>query len=98
MVDPHLGRPGAGLELADIVRRFAPEYLASYGQAMMPSHKKALADIVACCTPERGGRLYDCADCHESFWHWTKRLRRGAGAGWSGYAGFDGRALRGSGM
>ncbi len=69
MVDPHVGRPRAGLELADVVRRFTPEYLAQYGQAMMPSHRKALADIVTCCTPERGGRLYDCDDCHEPFWH-----------------------------
>jgi hypothetical protein len=37
---------------------------------MMPSQKKALADIAACCTPELGGRLYRCEDCHESFWRY----------------------------
>jgi len=35
---------------------------------MMPSHKRALADIAACCTKQLGGRLYRCDDCTESFW------------------------------
>ena len=30
---------------------------------MMPSQKRALADIAACCTKELGGRLYHCDDC-----------------------------------
>ena len=34
----------------------------------MPSHKKALADIAACCTKELGGRLYRCDDCDDTFW------------------------------
>jgi hypothetical protein len=37
---------------------------------MMPSQKKALSDIAACCTRELGGRLYHCDDCHETFWHY----------------------------
>jgi hypothetical protein len=35
---------------------------------MMPSQKRALSDIVACCTKELGGRLYRCDDCRETFW------------------------------
>jgi hypothetical protein len=35
----------------------------------MPSQKKALSDIAACCTAELGGRLYRCDDCDETFWH-----------------------------
>ena len=35
---------------------------------MLPSHKRALADIEACCTKQLGGRLYQCDDCSESFW------------------------------
>jgi Putative transposase/Transposase zinc-binding domain len=70
MVDPSVGRPRAGIDLADVVRRFGPEYRGHYGPRMMPSQKKALADIVACCTPELGGRLYRCDACDESFWRY----------------------------
>jgi hypothetical protein len=35
---------------------------------MMPSQKKALSDIAACCTAEMGGRLHRCDDCHQTFW------------------------------
>jgi hypothetical protein len=70
MVDPRVDRPKAGLELADVVRRFGPEYLTHYSQGMMPSQKKALADIVACCTPTLGGRLYRCDACDASFWRY----------------------------
>ncbi len=70
MVDANAGRPRAGIELADVVRRFGPEYLRTYGQVMLPSQKKALADIAACCTPQLGGRLYHCDDCQESFWRY----------------------------
>jgi Putative transposase/Transposase zinc-binding domain len=37
---------------------------------MMPAQIKALADIAGCCTRELGGRLYQCADCQETFWHY----------------------------
>jgi hypothetical protein len=75
MVNPSIGPPAkvvppssSGVELADVVRRFAPEYTSQYGPVMMPSQKKALADIAACCTQEMGGRLHRCSDCHETFW------------------------------
>lgn len=61
---------GAEVELADVVRRFGAPYVARYGQRMMPSQKKALADIAACCTRELGGRLYQCADCQDTFWRY----------------------------
>lgn len=60
--------PENDVELADVVRRFGPQYLAQYGQAMMPSQKRALSDIAACCTKQLGGRMYRCDDCRESFW------------------------------
>jgi hypothetical protein len=56
--------------LADIVRRFGSKYTSECGAAMMPSHKRALSDIAACCTRELGGRLYRCNDCHEPFWRY----------------------------
>ena len=63
-----LSSSGSDVELADVVRRFAPEYTSQYGPRMMPSQKKALADIAACCTREMGGRLHQCDDCRETFW------------------------------
>ena len=56
------------VELADVVRRFGAEYQSQYGHRMMPSQKRALADIEACCTKQLGGRRYRCDDCTESFW------------------------------
>ena len=70
MVDPRVRPPKAAVELADVVRRFGPQYTSQYGHRMMPSQKKALSDIAACCTPELGGRLYRCDDCHDTFWHY----------------------------
>ena len=60
--------PPRSVELADVVRRFGKEYQLQYGHAMLPSHKRALADIEACCTQQLGGRFYQCDDCTESFW------------------------------
>ena len=70
MVDPRVYPPKANVELADVVRRFGPQYVSQYGHRMMPSQKKALSDIAACCTPELGGRLYHCDDCDQTFWHY----------------------------
>jgi len=60
--------PQRKVELADVVRRFGREYQPQAGHLVLPSHKRALADIAACCTKELGGRLYQCDDCAESFW------------------------------
>jgi len=40
MVDPVAYLPKTGIELADVVRRFAPEYTSQYGHLMMPSQEK----------------------------------------------------------
>jgi len=60
--------PKADIELGDVVRRFGPEYRSQYGQVMMPSQKRALSDIAACCTEELGGKLHQCDDCGKPFW------------------------------
>lgn len=70
MVEPTTCPPKADVELADVVRQFGPHYTSQYGQTMMPSHKRALSDIAACCTRELGGRLYRCDDCHDTFWRY----------------------------
>ena len=70
MADSSVNSTKSGIELADIVRRFGPEYTTQHGHVMMPSQKRALADIAACCTEELGGRLFRCGDCNESFWRY----------------------------
>jgi len=56
------------IELADVFRRFADDYLAAHGAAMPPSHRRAIADILACRTDALGGHLWRCDQCrHEVF-------------------------------
>jgi Putative transposase/Transposase zinc-binding domain len=70
MADPCVRSPKADVQLADVVRQFGPQYMSQYGHRMMPSQKRALSDIAACCTPELGGRLYRCNECDETFWRY----------------------------
>ena len=51
------------LELADIVRRHAPAYLARFGARVPQAHRKALRAIERCRTPENGGHIYRCTAC-----------------------------------
>jgi hypothetical protein len=70
MVDASACSAKANVELADVVRQFRSQYTSQYGPRMMPSQKRALADIAACCTRQLGGRLYQCDDCHDTFWRY----------------------------
>jgi hypothetical protein len=56
------------LELADIFREYGPAYQATYGERMLPSHKKALKDITACRTNALGGHVYYCDACEDSLY------------------------------
>jgi hypothetical protein len=49
--------------LARIFREHGGEYLARYGQRMLPSHRRALIDIVQCRTEALGGQLLQCTQC-----------------------------------
>lgn len=56
------------IELADVFRRFAGDYLSVHGATMPPSHRHAIADILACRTDVLGGSLWHCEHCsHEVF-------------------------------
>src|SRR5262249_49140859 len=70
MANSRVCLPKADLVLADVVRRFGLQYVSQYGQGMMPSQKRALSDIAACCTRELGGRLHCCEDCDDTFWRY----------------------------
>ncbi|MBF0127883.1 MAG: IS91 family transposase [Magnetococcales bacterium] len=52
------------IELADIFRRFAPDYLRLHDDTMLPSHRRAIDDILSCRTETMGGHLYQCDTCH----------------------------------
>jgi hypothetical protein len=51
------------VEVADVFRRFAHGYLSTHGAAMLPSHRRAVADIIACRTAALGGHLWRCESC-----------------------------------
>jgi len=51
------------IEVADVFRRFADAYLAAHGAAVLPSHRRAIADILACRTAALGGHLWQCDHC-----------------------------------
>ncbi len=55
------------VELADIFRRYGPDYIERFGSKMLPSHHRALQDIIACRTEQMGGHLYACEnpDCEQ---------------------------------
>jgi len=51
------------VELADVFNRFAPDYLRKHGAAMLPSHHRAINDIIQCRTEALGCHLYRCDTC-----------------------------------
>jgi hypothetical protein len=53
------------VELAEIFRRYGPDYIDRFGSKMLPSHHRAINDIIACRTQQLGGHLYGCEnpDC-----------------------------------
>lgn len=61
-------------ELADVVRLHGPSYLKKYGEHMLPSHRRALEDILACRTPAMGGHAFECDCCGlvRHAWHSCK--------------------------
>jgi hypothetical protein len=62
--------------LADIVRRVGQDYLARFGDRVLPSHRQAIRDIVACRSPDLGGHLEACDSCgHRSFSYHSCRNR-----------------------
>ena len=51
------------MELADIVRAAGPAYRQAHADRLLPSHRRALDDIVQCRTAALGGGLYVCDTC-----------------------------------
>jgi hypothetical protein len=51
------------LELADIFDRYGASYREAYGDAMLPSHRRAMDDVMGCRTGMFGGHVYRCDHC-----------------------------------
>ena len=51
------------ITVADVFRRFADDYLSAHGASMLPSHGRAIADILACRTEQLGGHRWRCDHC-----------------------------------
>ena len=49
--------------LADVLRRHAPVYLQRHGDAVLPSHARAVQAITQCRTAALGGHLAECTRC-----------------------------------
>ena len=52
------------IEIAEVFRRFAADYLAANGASMLPSHRRAIEDILACRTAALGGQVWHCEACN----------------------------------
>ncbi len=50
-------------ELAEVFARYGPAYLDRYGSAMLPSHRRAMQDILRCRTEAMGGQVFCCNHC-----------------------------------
>ncbi len=63
-------------DLAGIVREFGPDYFAQHGERMLPSHYRAMRDLVACRTEVFGGHLAQCDQCgHQHYSYHSCRNR-----------------------
>ena len=51
------------IEVADVFRRFAADYLSAHGASMLPSHRRAIEDILDCRTAALGGQVWHCEAC-----------------------------------
>jgi Transposase zinc-binding domain len=49
--------------VADVFRRSGGEYLERCGQDLLPSHRRAMDDILRCRTEALGGQLWPCDHC-----------------------------------
>ncbi len=51
------------IEIADVFRRFAADYVSAHGGSMLPSHRRAIEDILDCRTAALGGQVWRCEQC-----------------------------------
>ncbi len=56
--------------LAEIVGQCGGAYLEKYGEKLLPSHHRALQDIVLCRTAALGGHVYYCDKCETTHYQY----------------------------
>lgn len=54
------------VDLADIFHQYGAAYRTKHGDAMLPSHRQAMADIEHCRTEAFGAQVYYCDHCHQT--------------------------------
>lgn len=54
------------LRLADVLHQHGPDYLQTHGEAVLPSHVRAVRAITRCRTAALGGHLAQCTRCARS--------------------------------
>ena len=52
------------IEVAEVFGRFAADYLEAHGASMLPSHRRAIEDILDCRTAALGGQVWHCEACN----------------------------------
>jgi hypothetical protein len=58
------------IEVADVFRCFAADYLSAHGVSMLPSHRRAIEDILNCPTAALGGQVWRCEACDTEMFAW----------------------------
>jgi hypothetical protein len=52
-------------EVADVLRRDGPDYRERFGEDLLPSHRRAMDDLIHCRTEALGGQLLPCERCSQ---------------------------------
>src|SRR5207342_2314149 len=58
------------IEVADVLRRFAADYLSAHDASLLPSHRRAIEDILNCRTAALGGQVWRCEQCATEMFSW----------------------------
>src|SRR5487761_2000180 len=64
------------IEIAEVFRRFAADYLEAHGASMLPSHWRAIQDILDCRTAALGGQVWRCEACSTEVFSYHSRGNR----------------------
>ena len=64
-------------EVADVLRRDGADYRQRFGEALLPSHRRAIDDMLRCRTEALGGQLLQCDHCGQehSVYHACRHRR-----------------------
>src|SRR5271165_2529260 len=60
------------IEVADVFRRFAADYVSAHGASMLPSHRRAIEDILDRRTAALGGQVWRCETCNNELFSYLE--------------------------